>query len=408
VDLTDAEAKGGRMADYLAMFEDQAPIAEVDEATLKAIPAKRGVALLLARDDQPILLLPAADMRARIRNRLRNPSQEELSRMADLAAITTRVFWLQTFSHFETDWAYLELARAIWPKTYRELLSIKPPWFVHVDPDEDAPHFARGRNLLDKPGMKIGPFATAKAAEAYIEIIEDVFDLCREPHCLAEAPNAAPCTYGQMNRCLRPCDGTISMEAYRRVVREAAELAVGRPEPTRERIEAEMKRAAGKLDFERAARCKSRLERLAQLDRPDFALARRLQSHLWLVCQPGPTFHQAKVWAVAPGVIAAGPMLDYPLVDEQLEAVREATAQVAGQAGALDEADRYRLALLCRLMFSGPERRGLLIDAAGGVDRGDLARRIEESRELLGLRAPRRRSKGARTSGEQPAESTDK
>jgi SAM-dependent methyltransferase len=408
VDLTDAEAKGGRMADYLAMFEDQAPIAEVDEASLKAIPAKRGVALLLARDDQPILLLPAADMRSRIRNRLRNPSQEELSRMADLAAITTRICWLRTFSHFETDWAYLELARAIWPRTYRELLSIKPPWFVHVDADEETPHFRRGRNVLDKPGIKIGPFPTAKAAEAYIEIIEEVFDLCRQPHCLAEAPNAAPCTYGQMNRCLRPCDGTISMEDYRQVVREAAEFAAGRREPTRERIEGEMKQAAGKLDYERAARCKSRLERMAQLDRPDFALARRLESHLWLVCQPGPTFHQAKAWAVAPGAIAAAPLLDYPLVADQLEAAREATRQVAGGAGALDEADRYRLALLCRLMFSGPQRRGLLIDASEGLDPDDLARRIDQSRELLGLRAPRKRSKGSGPSREQPAESTDK
>jgi excinuclease UvrABC nuclease subunit len=391
-----------------AMFDAKVDLGDWDQESLKQIPAKRGIALLATQRGEAILLLPAADMRSRVGNRISNPSQEERSKMPDLAAITRKVWYLRTHSHFETDWAYLELARYLWPKSYRELLSIQLPWFVQMDPNEDVPHFRRGRDVFRRDGIKIGPFPSARVAESFIEIVQDVLDLCRNPRCLAEAPHADCCTYGQMGMCLRPCDATISMEQYRTVMRAAGTFASGDRQDVLHRLEQEMSRCAKELDFERAGQCKKKIDRIQELEGPEYSMARPLDQHRWLTVQSGPSFHQAKVFVAAGGTIAAGPLLDYPLVAQQLQTACRCAGEVSVIPAQLDVVDRYRLALICRLIYTSGQRGGLLLDARQSIDPKELADRIERSVDVLGLRAPRRRKGSLADDGEQTGDSTDK
>ena len=121
--------------------------APLDAAVLKGIPAKRGVFLLAAAGDRPVLLTTAADIRGRLRFRLSAEEEGRRTKTADLREITTRVYWRLAYSAFETDWRFLELARAIWPDTYPALLSFQPAWFVAVDPQEPFPQFLRTRDV---------------------------------------------------------------------------------------------------------------------------------------------------------------------------------------------------------------------------------------------------------------------
>ena len=59
----------------------QPPVAEEQ---LAVIPPKRGVALLLAQGGRPIVLLPAADLRSRVRLRLQEPLSDQRTKTADL------------------------------------------------------------------------------------------------------------------------------------------------------------------------------------------------------------------------------------------------------------------------------------------------------------------------------------
>jgi len=215
-------------SDLAGMFEGRLDVAApLSDQQLREIPTKRGVFLLTADDDRPILLATAASIRSRVRGRLDEKDPEHSSRSADLRTITRAVHWKLAGGRFETDWRYLEIARAIWPKSYAKLLSWKPPWFVHVDPAEPYPHLRRTRDIFAGPGRNVGPFETTRSAEKFIEIVQDAFDLCRDIQCLRRSPNAPRCSYGQMGRCLSPCDGTIGMDAYRRQVARAADFAAG-------------------------------------------------------------------------------------------------------------------------------------------------------------------------------------
>ena len=102
------------MASLTKMFDGEVELSPpaIDEALVK-LPARRGLALLLADGQRPVLLLPAADLRARVAGRLKNPDEQERRRLPDLAAITRKVLWRLAHSHFECDCRFLEISRKL-------------------------------------------------------------------------------------------------------------------------------------------------------------------------------------------------------------------------------------------------------------------------------------------------------
>ncbi|MFP4356392.1 MAG: hypothetical protein ACLFUJ_14840 [Phycisphaerae bacterium] len=384
------------MADLNTLLPDCLPVQPpLGDETLGRIPAKRGVALLSGAEDQPILLLPAADLRSRIRNRVSQPTEEELTRMPDLAEVTRSVRWLLTTSHFETDLSYFELARQIWPDRYREMIAFKPPWFVQVDPSEPRPHFRRGRDVLQRAGACVGPFVSARSADKFIGIIEDVLGLCRDPRCLAQAPDAPVCTYGQMGRCLRPCDGTISLETYRQHVVEAAALAQGSIEPVHQELAGRMKQAAAELKFEQAAAIKSRLGRLDELGDAEFRHVRPRQQLGYVTIQRGRR-HQVKVFLVWAGRVASAGLIDFPPKKQTIEPILCQMEQMARQAGSWSLPERLRMGLVAQMLGSSPSRGGVWLEWAPGLDPEEVIGATERACEQLKVSPrPRRKKKQA-------------
>ncbi|MHC4562464.1 MAG: UvrB/UvrC motif-containing protein [Planctomycetota bacterium] len=380
------------MAEWASMFDDcwevTGPLA--DEAFAK-VPAKRGVLLLAAGGDEPILLITAGSLRGRLRTRLAEDDADAPSRRTDLRQITRAVLWKLTDSHFETDLVFLELARTIWPRRYRSMLAWKRPRFVAVDCDEPFPHFAPTQDALTAGGQCIGPFPTAKSAEQFIQNVQDAFDLCRDIKCLRTAPNGQPCSYAQMGRCGSPCDGTMSMDDYRQIVRKAADFAAGDRQTVAAELTEEMTAAAEKLAFEKASSIKTRLRRLEEFKRPAYDQAAPLGDFKFLFVQRGPNRQAAKTFFINGPIVAAGPVLTYPPDEKQLSAAIEQMAAVASAEAPADEAGRWRMGLVAQQVFTSGDRRGLVLRWRDGLTAAGLAEVIESSADVLKLRAPKRR-----------------
>lgn len=383
----------GRLAVQPPLTEDQ----------LRQIPASRGVFLLSADDGQPVLLATAASIRRRLRGRLEPTDPQQRKRTADLRSVTRTIRWRLAGGHFEMDWHYLELARALWPKGYTKLLSWRPPWFVRVDAGEEFPHFSRTREPLSAGGTCLGPFESGRSAERFIDVIQDAFDLCRDVRCLRRSPDGERCAYGQMARCLCPCDGTVSMDAYRRAVAEAAALAEGRREGHVARLEARMKSAAAALRFEEAAAIKARLARLAELDGEACAHVRPVGQFQFLLVQRSGSRRRARVFLSAGGSIAQAKTMDYPLqpahVRRALRRMSRFAAAAAGRAD--DDADRWRMGLVSRTLFSSPQRRGLVLRWHEAVSPDELSAAIDAAAGELAL--SRRGQSPPEPAGEKPA-----
>jgi len=380
---------GNLMAQWLGRFDGQLHIsAPLTNEQLCEVPAKRGVLALLGEGDRPIVLLTAANVRARLRGRLAEPQRDGRRKTVDLRTVTRKVLWKLATSHFETDLAFFEIARRIWPKTYGELLAWRPAWLVHVDAEQAYPRFVRTREASGAGGRYFGPFNSARAAESFIEAIHDAFGLCRDYTCLRQSPHSQRCAYAEMGRCLSPCDGTISMGQYRHAVARAADFAAGRRRAFRRRLEEQMKQAADRLDFERAGTLKTRLDRLGELDGPSFAHVRPLEEFQYVIVQSGGGAGRAKVFLANGGEIAAASPLDYPPDACRLEKTLRRMARHCARPAGRDRTNMWRMGLVAQYLFCSPERRGLILHWDRRTTAEKLADAIEEAREHLKLRAP--------------------
>ena len=359
---------------------------------LAEIPARRGVFLLSGEGGRAILLTTAASIRARLRNRLDEPVDEKRSRSADLRAITRAVHWKLAGGHFEMDFRYLEIARSIWPQTYPKLLSWRPAWFVHVNPEEAFPHFVRTRQVFAAPGQYLGPFESGRSAERFLDAVRDGFDLCRDVRTLRRGPGAPRCAYGQMKRCLCPCDGSVSMEAYRRAVAEAARFAAGGRDEHLQHLAERMRAASAELAFERAAALKARLGRLSELAGEPYRHVGPARAFRFLLIQPSGSRRKVKVFRVDRGAIAEDkPPLDWPLVEGQVaRAIRRMSRFVAeGARRGSDPADRWRIGLVSRTLFSSISRGGLALRWHEPMAPAEVSAAIESAAADLGLSATR-------------------
>ena len=138
-----------------------------------------------------------------------------------------------------------------------------------INPDEPWPRFVLTRLKKDDGARDFGPFAHAGALRGTIAWLNREFGLrscrSREPgekdykHCSADV----------IRNCSAPCVGKITREAYLERVEQASELLEGKGR--RERIRSlheEMEKAAGRMDFERAARLRDIVQNLERTLNP--------------------------------------------------------------------------------------------------------------------------------------------
>lgn len=230
------------------------------------VPAKPGVFLLQDEQRCVLALASTANLRRLITSRLAVPDEASgPSRRVNYRAVTRTILATTVGSAFEADWAYLQLARIHLPKTYQSVLDRWQAWFIHVDPEAKFPQFVKtphpGRLPAGDTGVNFGPFPEKHAAGRYIELLQDVFDLCRYHHILVQAPHGAACAYKEMGRCPAPCDGTVSLDSYHDQIRRAMEFAgmpIGR---WRKNIEELMQQAAASQELESARRWRDQLDR---------------------------------------------------------------------------------------------------------------------------------------------------
>ncbi len=384
----------GNQATSPPLFDGEVAVDTAPSDELFArIPAKRGVVLLSAEGGRPIVLLGAADMRARVRKRLQDPDAEERTKIPDLLAITRAVHWKRSTSHFEADLDYLRLAERFFPREAHRLVAWKPAVFVHVNLADPYPYFQRTREVFAAGGQYFGPFPSGRSAERFVEGLQDAFDLCRDVQCLRRAPNAPRCAYGQMGKCLAPCDGSISADDYRRTVENAVRFAGGDRRPLRDELRRRMQAAAATLRFEVAASLKARLDRLGEFDQSDYAHVRRGREFQYLAIEPGGTRQEARVFLVDRGTVDGPHALAYPPPPGPTDALLQRMGALGGEDRPVGPPERMRIGLLSQYLVSSTRRSGVLLHWEAAMTGAAVAGAVEAAADDLGLRPPRAKAK---------------
>ena len=225
---------------------------------LEEVPDCPAVFLLWAGEGQPYLARTAL-LRRRLRRLLNETNR--VSRVLNLRGVVERIEYWRTGSQLEASLTYLELAQRHFPEDWQRMVRLRPPAFVRLTLDNPFPR-TRVTTRLGR-GVMYGPFATRAAAENFNNEVLDLFQIRRCEENLQPTPEHPGCIYGEMNRCLRPCQSVVSLEEYRNEATRVEQFLRTGGASLREPAEQARDRASAEMQFEEAERLHERIARIA-------------------------------------------------------------------------------------------------------------------------------------------------
>jgi len=241
------------------------------EQKLRALPARPGVYLFKDADGEIIYVGKAVSLRARVRNHFQVDhttsikNREMIRRVVDVDTIVVG-------SEAEALLLEANLIKSHRPRFNIQLRDDKRYPYIKVTLQEPFPRVFVTRRLENDGARYFGPYTEVGLMRHALEVVKKLFTVRSCRYDLPKEVPARPCLDYHIGRCLAPCVGLQSLQDYRAMIDEVLDVLGGDATRIRKRVEAEMKRAAEAMDFERAANLRDVLAGLAALEQRQRAL----------------------------------------------------------------------------------------------------------------------------------------
>ncbi len=269
------------------------------EPALERVPNGPAVFLIQPRAGDPYIGRTMT-LKRRLKRLLRPASSP--TRMLNLRAIAREVAYWPAGSRLAL-WLYAwELARRHFPDRYRSLVKLRLPYYVKLILSNRFPRTQVTRRLSARRAGFFGPFRTRAAAERFESEFLDLFQIRRCEEDLQPSPDHPGCIYGEMNRCLRPCQQVVGVEEYQSEVARVEEFLATGGEALLKRVAAARDRASDQLEFEEAARQHQRYERILQVLRLRDDLAADIDRLHGVAVTPSAAADSVELWFLIRGV----------------------------------------------------------------------------------------------------------
>jgi excinuclease ABC subunit C len=236
---------------------------------LRDVPHKPGVYLMKDRLNRIIYVGKARDLRKRLGQHFM-PSRRANADLKTRALLDSVWDFEVHLVRNEPEALLLEgkLIKDFRPKYNISFRDDKRFLLVKVNLSDPIPRFQLTRLKKDDGCRYFGPFAHAGALRSTLSWMRKRFGIrsCRTPE--PGEQDYKRCLDHIIKNCSAPCIRKVSLDEYRQRVLEACEFLEGESRELLEQLEAEMKSAAEKLDFERAAQIRNMLEDLRRTTKP--------------------------------------------------------------------------------------------------------------------------------------------
>ena len=160
--------------------------------------------------------------------------------------------------------------------------------YLKINLKEPYPRLEICRRLEKDGARYFGPYIGANAVRQVIEAVRDVFPLrtCRQT--LPPKSPKRPCVNYDIGKCLAPCAGKCTEEAYREMIGGVLHFLEGDYERVIERLTGEMNAAAAAMRYERAAQLRDKIKDVRGLMERQIAIRTdRSEQDLIAVAQDG-------------------------------------------------------------------------------------------------------------------------
>ena len=224
------------------------------EAELKKLPQKPGVYIMHDKDDKIIYVGKAISLRNRVRQYFRK--NVKTKRIENMVALIDHFEYIVTESEAEALILECNLIKKNMPKFNVLLKDDKTYPYIKINVKADYPDLYITRRILNDGAKYFGPYPSAASAKEMISFLKDKFKIRQ---CRSFKYKDRPCLNYHIKKCLAPCMGYVSKEAYREQVDQIVDLLGGKTDKIRKQLEAEMKEEAQKQNYEKAAELRDRI-----------------------------------------------------------------------------------------------------------------------------------------------------
>ena len=202
----------------------------------------------------------AMSLRSRLSSYFQDPVHLH-PRTAQMVERAASVEWIVVASDVEAIMLEYNLIKAHRPRFNIRLVDDKSYPYLAVTVGDEWPKATVMRGARRKDTRYFGPYAHTYAIRETLDLLLRSFPIrtCSDAKLRRHQLLGRPCLLYHIERCSGPCVGAIGDEEYAGLVTELMEFLDGDTKPVVDRLEAEMRRAAAELEFERAARLRDRL-----------------------------------------------------------------------------------------------------------------------------------------------------
>ena len=203
----------------------------------------------------------ASSLRQRLSNYFQKPERLH-PRTRQMVETATSVEWTIVRNEVEALMLEYSLIKQHRPRFNVRLRDDKSYPFLAVTVDEEWPRAMVTRGARRKGTRYFGPYAHAWAIRETLDLVLRSFPVrtCSPGKFNQHARLGRPCLLFHIEKCAGPCVGEVSSDEYATMVDELCRFMAGDTDDVVQRLEVDMRAAAGDLEFERAARLRDRLE----------------------------------------------------------------------------------------------------------------------------------------------------
>lgn len=258
---------------------------------VKTLSTAPGVYRMLGKDGSVLYVGKARNLKARV---VAYTKPAECStRIQKMIFETHDMVVVETRTEVEALLLEANLIKSLKPK-YNIIFRDDASYIRVVITHEDTPLIRSHRGSTKAPGQYFGPYPSATAVYATLDLMERAFRLRTCPASMF-AHRTRPCLKYDIKRCSAPCVKKISPDAYLRTVEEAARFLHGDRTAVLGSLQRQMEEASARMAYEDAAAIRDRIKALSAVGGKDSTLTHALPDAdvFALVTEGGKTAIQA-------------------------------------------------------------------------------------------------------------------
>jgi excinuclease ABC subunit C len=240
-------------------------LAEHIQNQVESLPHKPGVYLMHDVDDDVIYVGKTVDLRNRVRSYFHTSAQEHPKTRALVAEIADLDF-IVTDSELEALILEANLIKEHRPRYNVRFKDDKRYPYIRVALADPYPKVMITRRIEQDGSRYFGPYTSSSAVHATLDLLRKSFPYltCNRD---ITGEDERPCLYYEIKRCLGPCIGAVSQEAYRAMIDGLIRFLEGHGEQVITDLERRMNAAALGWDFEQAASLRDQLRAVQSIVR---------------------------------------------------------------------------------------------------------------------------------------------